>query len=276
MHPGTHQTATPPEYSRTVYVSVSPAALAEQLAKLGHPVELRPGQRLPTPAEHRKAQEEAGQVHHFPGTWEITPEAADRWLRRHEDEGPGPGILWALSDGGRDEWGLFLSDLDAWMALRRLDAKCLLPKCFEGRLPPLEEYLRVGREDWGSLSGPIRAAIATGQISVRECPAAATAAGYWTYRDRAIRALGEEFSPAEIAGLDLGDVDQEEGQVRRGGRWVPLAEDPFYHVDSWMDLRPELVPDEPLFMSQEGRRISARQVQSILKRGRERREETAA
>ena len=77
------------------------------------------------------------------GVWEITPEHAEEWSFWRACGWGGSAALTAMAG---DEYGLLLSDLDCYAGLVRRAQEGRGPKP-----PPLEEYLRPGREDWGHL-----------------------------------------------------------------------------------------------------------------------------
>jgi integrase/recombinase XerC len=93
-------------------------------------------------------------------------------------------------------------------------------------------------------------------------------------RDRAIVALlfGSGIRTFELVGLDVGDLDLEEGVARlRGGRRRPPREAPvsveaLELIEAYLDERPECEEDQPLFVSRQGGRLTTRQVQNLFKR----------
>lgn len=115
---------------------------------------LKPGQRVPTnrddedaaklcwdrdPLKELDKERAAYPRGTFPvgPQWELLPELAARWTAaRWEAQLEEGAALWALHDG---EFGLFLSDLLCREGLLRRG----LP------VPPLHEYLRESRDDWG-------------------------------------------------------------------------------------------------------------------------------
>lgn len=101
---------------------------------------LKPGQRNPSWGEELEMQESPDPI---PGgfpwreRWRICAENADRF---HAAVGNrGEAALSALDSPGRDEFGLFVSDMLLWRDLRR-----------RGLTRETElQYLRPGREHWG-------------------------------------------------------------------------------------------------------------------------------
>lgn len=98
-------------------------------------------------------------------------------------------------------------------------------------------------------------------------------------RDYAILVLflGSGLRLSELTGLDVTDVDWQNGQVRatrkqRRQQIVPLDDATLQELLRWMKLRVRIVATDsgPLFITREGRRLTARGVQSTFKRWRRR------
>ncbi|WP_111493822.1 MULTISPECIES: tyrosine recombinase XerC [Marinobacter] len=94
-------------------------------------------------------------------------------------------------------------------------------------------------------------------------------------RDRAMFELiySSGLRLAELVGLDLASLDRAAGEVRvlgKGGktRLLPVGRQALAAVDAWLAVRAGLAPDgeTALFLSRQGKRLSARSVQSRLNR----------
>lgn len=94
-------------------------------------------------------------------------------------------------------------------------------------------------------------------------------------RDRAILELiySSGLRLSELVGLDLGDVDLDEGLVTvtgkgRKGRIVPVGRQARVAIERWLGQRPALAkgPAKALFVSTRGGRLSPRAVQSRFER----------
>lgn len=117
---------------------------------------LRPGQRLPTRDDQAAAHASlcAPQLAPFPigQPWELTPEHCREWLLHNFQGRRGDtNHFRRLADLADDEWALLLWDLDCWFDLRRQAdlGRRPLP-------PPLHEYLRESRADWGLIGVLLR------------------------------------------------------------------------------------------------------------------------
>ncbi|WP_203143627.1 tyrosine recombinase XerC [Marinobacter mangrovi] len=78
---------------------------------------------------------------------------------------------------------------------------------------------------------------------------------------------------AELVGLDLDGLDRRAGEVRVLGkgnktRILPVGRQAWQAMDRWLDVRGALAPEgeTAVFLSRQGRRLSARSVQSRLSR----------
>jgi len=120
-----------------------------------------------------------------------------------------------------------------------------------------------------------------GREEVEDVLAAVTGAGPLALRDRAILEVlyGSGLRVAELVGLDVGDIDQEEGMLlvtgkRRKQRWVPLGRVGLEAVRRYLRHgRPALLGGGPrlagepaLFLNARGRRLSTRGVYRIVKK----------
>ena len=95
-----------------------------------------------------------------------------------------------------------------------------------------------------------------------------------TVRDRAILELfySSGLRLAELLNLNLADIDQLEGLVQVTGkgnktRRIPIGRHALTALTQWLTVRKEFVADDEaaVFVSQQGRRLSARSVQKRLK-----------
>lgn len=95
-----------------------------------------------------------------------------------------------------------------------------------------------------------------------------------TVRDRAILELfySSGLRLSELLGLNLADIDQQEGLVQVTGkgnktRRIPIGQHALQALTQWLPVRQQLVKDEEvaIFVNQQGRRLSARTVQKRLK-----------
>lgn len=184
--------------------------------------------------------------------WEITPERAAAWARHCFRKYRGADSLLALIN---DEWGLLLSDLDCYAGMCRRWGNGT------GPMPPAPHlYLMPGREHWGWLSGLIEQVHATAAA-----PPLGTPPPDLEDRDCAIRELRRLGWPVTaICLLRVGDLDLETGWVHVGQTWELVTEFACYCIESYLDTRPELHPDAPMFVSREGGYLSNRQVRRIL------------
>jgi integrase/recombinase XerC len=93
-------------------------------------------------------------------------------------------------------------------------------------------------------------------------------------RDRAILELfySSGLRLAELVGVDLGDIDFQDGTVRVTGkgnktRVVPVGRHALEALKAWMLIREPMVSkEEAMFVTQRGTRIACRTVQARLKR----------
>ncbi|MCK6530538.1 tyrosine-type recombinase/integrase [Myxococcota bacterium] len=95
-------------------------------------------------------------------------------------------------------------------------------------------------------------------------------------RDRAVLEVlyGGGLRAAELAGLDLGDVDRAAGLVRVRGkgrkeRLVPLTDAAWHAVDAWLAARASLAgaaAGAALFVGRRGARLPVRTLQRLVKR----------
>ncbi len=92
-------------------------------------------------------------------------------------------------------------------------------------------------------------------------------------RDRAIVELlySSGLRLAELTGLDIGDLDLAAGSVRvlgkgRRARDVPVGSKARAALSTWLAQRGSHAPDQPLFTSNRGTRLSSRSIQVRLKR----------
>lgn len=106
-----------------------------------------------------------------------------------------------------------------------------------------------------------------------DTPAATAAPDDWlTIRDQAMLELfySSGLRLAELVGLDLTDLDRRQGLVTvlgkgRKERTVPVGRVALKALDRWLAVRDRVpCPESALFISQRGRRISARSVQQRL------------
>lgn len=200
--------------------------------------------------------------------WEVSRATAWSWFQHR---------FWGLThsedfieraDIGGHELLLLVYDLDYYEAAceRYLRDRGPCPK-------PLDEYLRPGREHWGSPSGILRALAEAGEIGTEAYPHTLAAAapepaeemGEHELRDAAICALDlDGVPPLALMRMDVGDVDLEGEQVRCRDRWRPISEAAAYVLECYLDERPELEPGLPLFTGRNGERMSVRQVQRVV------------
>lgn len=79
--------------------------------------------------------------------WEVTPEHAAQWLaHRFAGLRGDSSFLRTLGDLAGHDLALLLWDLDLYEGLERRGHN----------LPPIDQYLRPGREHWGSIAGLLR------------------------------------------------------------------------------------------------------------------------
>jgi integrase/recombinase XerC len=95
-----------------------------------------------------------------------------------------------------------------------------------------------------------------------------------TVRDRAILELfySSGLRLSELLNLDLADIDQQEGLVQVTGkgnktRRIPIGRHALTALAQWLKVRNDLVANDEsaIFVSQQGRRLSARTVQKRIK-----------
>jgi integrase/recombinase XerC len=94
-----------------------------------------------------------------------------------------------------------------------------------------------------------------------------------TLRDRAVLELfySSGLRLAELAGLDVGDVDAADRTVRVTGkgsktRVVPVGKQALAALHDWLAVRPEVAPlgEQAMFLSRGGQRLSHRSVQARI------------
>jgi integrase/recombinase XerC len=92
-------------------------------------------------------------------------------------------------------------------------------------------------------------------------------------RDRALLELAYSagLRLSELVGLDRGDVDHKGGLLRVRGkgrreRIVPVGAAALAALDRYLVARPEGRGDEPVFLNPQGRRLSGRTVQRVVRR----------
>lgn len=84
--------------------------------------------------------------------WEVTPEHAARWrLHNFEHRRGDTNHFRSLGDLSDSEFALLLWDLSCWKGMVRRASIGL-----GATPPPLEEYLRPGREHWGAIGVLVR------------------------------------------------------------------------------------------------------------------------
>jgi len=97
--------------------------------------------------------------------------------------------------------------------------------------------------------------------------------GTLAQRDRAITELfySSGLRLAELAALDLGDLDHRQGLVRVTGkgrrvREVPIGRMALLALADWLAVRPPISDQPALFLSRDGVRLSTRSIQARLAR----------
>ena len=260
--------------SDVVWVSVSDAAVAPDRS-LGN-VTPKAGQRLPTEKDAQRLDQDRTRTRidrlgGFPhaACWRLTEARAALWLSHRLEQGWGGHKAIHAMLG--DEFGLLLSDLDCYAGLVQ-----------RGRdVPPLLDYLREGREDgaWGVLFDELRQLLATQDLPPTTRTAVLEGTGLFEARDAALWSLAcyTGADAADLAPLNVGDVDLDGSLIRIGGAWQPLPAPRLHALECYLDLRPDtperpgLRDDDPLWISREGERLSVRQLRRVLaSRGRAR------
>lgn len=102
---------------------------------------------------------------------------------------------------------------------------------------------------------------------------AADREGFYARRELALLELGygSGLRVGEVAGLSWTDLSENAGMVRVVGkgdkeRRVPLTRTSIAALEAWREESPAPNPEDPVFTSRSGRRLSVRQIQRVVKR----------